>query len=56
MDGFAAYVWPAYGASALIIGGLVAFVWLEGRAAERQSQIGPNADDPLTPEEDLLKD
>ena len=43
MGGYAAYVWPAYGATALILGGLGYAVWRRGqilkkRLAEQEAQ------------------
>ena len=32
MGGYAAYVWPAYGAFALILGGLAVWSWRRNRA------------------------
>lgn len=36
MDGYAAYVWPAYAVSVLAIGGLVFVVWRRGRILRRK--------------------
>lgn len=36
MGGYAAYVWPAYGVSALAIGGLVFAIWRRGRDLRRR--------------------
>ena len=36
MGGYAAYVWPAYGATALVLGGLLAESVLRLRRAERR--------------------
>lgn len=36
MGGYAAYVWPAYGVAALIIGGLALASILAARAARRE--------------------
>jgi heme exporter protein D len=36
MGGYAAFVWPAYGLTALVIGGLVAETLLTLRARERE--------------------
>jgi len=36
MGGYAGYVWPAYIASALAIGGLIAAIWLRGRALKKR--------------------
>ena len=43
MDGFAAFVWPSYILSALGIGGMAIWVWLELRAARRLP--GPTPED-----------
>lgn len=32
MGGYAAYVWPAYGASVLVLAGMALYVWRRGRA------------------------
>ena len=34
MGGYAQFIWPAYGASALGVGGLVLWCWLAWRAAK----------------------
>ncbi|MBI1366409.1 MAG: heme exporter protein CcmD [Alphaproteobacteria bacterium] len=31
MGGYAAFVWPAYGLSAIALAGLAAFIWRRGR-------------------------
>lgn len=36
MGGYAQYVWPAYGASALVIGGLAVAIWRRGRTLQRR--------------------
>lgn len=36
MGGYAAYVWPAYGLSALGLGGLVVWTWRRGRRLRRR--------------------
>ena len=36
MGGYAAYVWPAYGVAALILGGLTLVSVLEARLARRE--------------------
>lgn len=36
MGGYAAYVWPAYGVAALILGGLTLVSVLEARSARRE--------------------
>jgi heme exporter protein D len=38
MDGYAAYVWPAYGLAVAIIGGLALASILSARAARRELQ------------------
>lgn len=46
MDGFAAYIWPAYGLSVVALGGLIAFILIEARAAKHAaaewSPAGPD--------------
>lgn len=36
MGGYGAYVWPAWGVSALAIGGLVFAIWRRGRDLRRR--------------------
>lgn len=36
MGGYAAYVWPAYGVSALGLGGLTFHIWRRGRELARK--------------------
>ncbi len=36
MGGYAAYVWPAYGVSAIVIAGLAFAIWRRGRALKKQ--------------------
>lgn len=36
MGGYAAYVWPAYGATALVIGGLAYAIWRRGRTLKKR--------------------
>ncbi len=49
MGGYAVYVWPAYGAAALVLGGLLAESVLKLRRAERRlaalEASGGNPDD-----------
>jgi heme exporter protein D len=35
MGGYAAYVWPAYGVAAAVLGGMTAQSWLRYRASRR---------------------
>ena len=35
MGGYAAFVWPAYGLSLAVLGGLVGYAWRRYRAGER---------------------
>lgn len=36
MGGYAAFVWPAYGASALVIAGLSFAIWRRGQALKKR--------------------
>ena len=36
MGGYAAYVWPAYGATVLVLGGLSYAIWRRGRALQKR--------------------
>ena len=36
MGGYAAYVWPAYGATALVIAGLSLWIWRRGQALKKR--------------------
>ena len=36
MGGYAAYVWPAYGATAVVIAGLAFLIWRRGRALKKR--------------------
>jgi heme exporter protein D len=36
MGGYAAYVWPAYAATALVLGGLAFLIWRRGRDLKRR--------------------
>lgn len=38
MGGYAAYVWPAYAVSALVLSGLALAVWRRGRTLRRRLQ------------------
>lgn len=50
MGGYAAFVWPAYGASAMVIAGLSFAIWRRGqilkkRLAARETTPPPQSDD-----------
>ncbi len=50
MGGYAAYVWPAYAVSAIVIAGLAFAIWRRGRdlkrrLARRESQAGNRTED-----------
>jgi heme exporter protein D len=52
MGGYAAYVWPAWGLTVLVLGGLLATSWRSLRARERElaalesERKGKRRDDP----------
>ncbi len=50
MGGYAAYIWPAYGVSAVVLAGLGLLIWRRGRdlkkrLADHEARSGDEADD-----------
>jgi heme exporter protein D len=44
MGGYAAFVWPAYGVAAAVLGGLTIYCWRRHRASERElASLQPTA-------------
>ena len=43
MGGYGAYVWPAYGVSALVLFGVALMIWRRGKALEQKRRADPAA-------------
>lgn len=53
MGGYAAFVWPAYGASAIVIAGLAFAIWRRGRTLQNRLSAHHSARTEQTDDSDV---